>query len=95
MSTCKHDILLEKIEVDNICVLVGVVFRLELKTFLSMAVFVLKKKTIGVCTVEIVVKDLHLIESRYVAIPKSFGVGVFQGFVEVECGLLLNHLSFV
>jgi hypothetical protein len=78
MSASQHHILFKQIEIYDVCVLIGMVFRLELKTFLILAILVLKQITVGVSTVEKVVKSLDFVESRCVSISESLRVGILD-----------------
>ena len=52
MGAGDKDITIELIEIDDVGVLIGVVFGLKLKTSLCLSPFVLQKQSIGVPTVE-------------------------------------------
>ena len=91
VGTSKHDIRLEEVKVDDVGVLVWVIFGLELEVFIILAVFVLKQEAVGVATIEEVLEGFDFIEGRNVAVAKGLRIGVLNWLGDGENRLLLNH----
>ena len=68
------------VEIDDVGVLVGVVLGLKLEAFFSVSIPILQEQSVGVGTVELIIKDLYFIEGWEIAISKCFGVGIIQRF---------------
>ena len=93
VSAGQHDVRLEEIKVDDVCVLIGMIFGLELEVFFILAIFVLEEETVGISTVKEVLEGFYFIEGRNVAITKGLWVGILDWFGDRESRLLLNHFN--
>lgn len=92
VSAGEEDVCVELVDVDDVCVLVGVELGLELVVPLLFAVLVLEEESVGVAAVEMVFEGLYFVEGGQVSVAKGLGVGVFQGFGQCKDRLLLMHL---
>ena len=93
MRAGEDNIAVVEVEIDDICVLVGVEFTVELEISLNGGVPVLQEKTVRVPAVDGVVEGLYFIEGGNVAVSEGAGEGVVVRFGQYETRLLLNHLS--
>ena len=91
VGASEHDIRLEEVKVDDVSVLVGVIFGLELEVFIILAVLVLKEESVGVATIEKVLEGFDFIEGRNVTVAKSLRIGILNWLRDGDNRLLLNH----
>ena len=93
MRAGENNIAVVEIEIDDICVLVGMEFTIELEISLNGGVPVLQKKTVRVSAVDGMIEGLYFIEGGKVAVSEGAREGVVVWFGQYETRLLLNHLS--
>ena len=91
MGAGEEDIMVVLININDVCVLVGVIFGDELERFLDLSILVVEEQPIGVATEEVLIEGFYLVEGGQMACSEHFGERVFYGFGQHKRRLLLIH----
>ena len=94
MCAGEQNIAVELIDVDHVCILVGVEFVGVLVCFISGVVFVVEDEAVGVAAEDHVLEALELVEDGECALPQALGVAQLLWLWNNKA-ILLIHLQYI